>query len=174
MPRAMRWSQLSKTGNRRLPELIIDVLSPHHEHLNQRACGRTITCPSVPSHRKPHVTKCRPGEPEAAGTILDVLAGTCRLSRTRRGSVSPDITSRTAADRVTNGQCSDEEELNPQIPPVQEQATAPNQREGSLEDLATTLPSKSPACGWIGLKAFPDGIRWHHRLHVGSPAAGPS
>ena len=69
MLRAMRRSQLSKTGNRRLPELIIDVLSPHHEHLNQRACGRTITCPSVPSHRKPHVTKCRPGEPGGGGDL---------------------------------------------------------------------------------------------------------
>ena len=44
MPRVMRRSQLRKTGNRRLPELIIDVLSPHHEHLNQRACGRATIC----------------------------------------------------------------------------------------------------------------------------------
>ena len=48
MPRAMRRSQLRKTGNRRLPELIIDVLSPHHKHLNQRACGSTLHPPGPP------------------------------------------------------------------------------------------------------------------------------
>jgi len=48
MSRAMRRSQLRKTGNRRLPELIIDVLSPHYEHLNQRACGSTLHPPRQP------------------------------------------------------------------------------------------------------------------------------
>src|SRR3989440_2937350 len=58
--------------------------------------------------------------------------------------------------------------------PGPEASYCPEPEGSSLEDLSTTLPSTCPACGWIGLQAFPDGTRWHHRLHMGSPAAGPS